>query len=1412
MRLECHNSIVFGRHELPVKSACAVRLRIISLLIFMSFAIYSARATELADGWNTIDSGGVGLLWDISFVDEQNGWLCGIRSISKTANGGRSWKACWRSKDAFWFNSIAALDAKSAIAAGFAYGRQAPGIVAYTKDGGITWTNMLVGESPQEQFSSIRFFPNRKTGFVISTSRGLLRTEDGGLTWVKNSPPPPSAQPAWVASACIISLLGDSFIAVPSGYDNLALSDDCGKTWREVPLNVNADRKHNFISRLYFSSPKRAWLTFLDGYTLETEDGGAAWNICNAPGKVFLQDGSKGWALTSLDVFPTDDSGRRWGEALRLGSSEFSLVSMTFTKNKAYLVGGREGTGSSFLLARSLAPVVENEADKGVVPISFKIPGDGFATIQILDEKGDVVQNVVAGKRFNAGENTVWWDLGTLDEFWPPFRKSRPFLWEAPADAVKIAEAGNYRWRGIWSPGLDLEYQYSFCPLLRDGVAWLSEDKKGGWLADHEAPRTLVRNGDSMWIGAFNEEGDTLIQTDFDIRKQWGTQRIQLACPRVLASDGDFVYFIACGGWLSAAKQSAAFVQVDPKTHVAKKLFSIGDEAVKPVENGTPAGTFSRKVLEGSGLTEVEGLVVRGNLVYIGDKKGNRILVADLTDNLAGKSETMKLLGGIPVDSPAGMRAYPDGRIAVVSGKSVLLIDTETGKSSTAVQGLENPFSLAVDGNGSFFVGEMEPLHQVKVYGKDGKLSRVIGKPGGHVAGKFDHDRMSKPTGLELDPEGNLWVCENNYDLKRVSVWDSKGHCVKQVLGPTEYGGGGSLDPQDENRAFLAGKEYRRDPKTGEVRLEKILWRYDDRRFDSFVERRPHNFNGTSPEYPFWRDGKLFFSLWGGYGIGEITVLWVYAGDELRPVAAVGAPPKWLNERIGAKDDAAKSFAWTDRNDDGRVQPDEVKTSSFALGSAVWGVRMNQDFSVAFTAPPGPVGISFCKVAEITDKGYPVYELPSGFKMAGFKTWDPNQVQNVYMDKKGNAVAISPFIFSMSPDGKVNWRYVCRWPGLHAGRNTTTYGDEPGVLVSPLRCYGSAVVNPEIGEVFCLGTDYGATHFITADGLYVGKGFTDARRGIAWSFNRVPSPDDLKTVTLDGEAFGGSFQASLGSDGKNHFLYVVAPGGPSAVVVEQKGLDKVRRIEGASFKVASDDCRKAIELRTLRGIDEKTDSKTYAVRKAREVLVDGKIPEWPVERVNGFSMTYDDNFLYISYDGPAGLANFKNGATDDEWKDAFRKGDVLDIMIGTGPNAARDRQKPAPGDIRLSLVPIGENVKAILYDYSVPGADKKKRVEFASPWWVTTIDSISMIPDAKIAVIRRAGGFTLEAAIPLSAIHLDPKKSPIVSGDFGRCISEQTGTRTVDRRYWSDNSTLMIGDLSIEARITPGMWGEFSFE
>lgn len=52
----------------------------------------------------------------------------------------------------------------------------------------------------------------------------------------------------------------------------------------------------------------------------------------------------------------------------------------------------------------------------------------------------------------------------------------------------------------------------------------------------------------------------------------------------------------------------------------------------------------------------------------------------------------------------------------------------------------------------------------------------------------------------------------------------------------------------------------------------------------------------------------------------------------------------------------------------------------------------------------------------------------------------------------------------------------------------------------------------------------------------------------------------------------------------------------------------------------------------------------------------------------------------------------------------------------------------------------------------------------------------------------------------------------MIRGDVGRVLSDQTGTRAVDRVYWSNSNTKIVSDVPSEARAQPNLWGTFTFE
>src|SRR5260370_5668570 len=97
---------------------------------------------------------------------------------------------------------------------------------------------------------------------------------------------------------------------------------------------------------------------------------------------------------------------------------------------------------------------------------------------------------------------------------------------------------------------------------------------------------------------------------------------------------------------------------------------------------------------------------------------------------------------------------------------------------------------------------------------------------------------MAHPLGMCVDSNGVLWVAEEDYLPKRISRWDAKtGRFINAWYGPTQYGGGGFVDPKDKSRAYYPSVgnpgsmgllEFKVDLRTGESKLTALRYRYPD--------------------------------------------------------------------------------------------------------------------------------------------------------------------------------------------------------------------------------------------------------------------------------------------------------------------------------------------------------------------------------------------------------------------------------------------------------------------------------------------------------------------------------------------------------------------------------------------------------
>ncbi len=305
------------------------------------------------------------------------------------------------------------------------------------------------------------------------------------------------------------------------------------------------------------------------------------------------------------------------------------------------------------------------------------------------------------------------------------------------------------------------------------------------------------------------------------------------------------------------------------------------------------------------------------------------------------------------------------------------------------VAGLEDPQHVALDRSGNLYVSNQGNSHQVKVFSADGASLRAIGSPGAPKAGPYDRLHMNHPAGLTIDGNDHLWVAEADFSPKRVSVWTLDGKLLKAFYGPSQYGGGGTLDPRDKTRFYYTGMEFKLDWKSGTDEPVSIFFRPGP------GDLQPPDGYGTNglPETPLYANGRQYMTNCydsNPTNGSSIAMLWVMRAGIARPVAAMGRANDWSllkgdafkpgwPEGIDLNGDQWRNqavFAWSDLNDDAQVQPGEVTFAKASGGGftvmpdlAILASRVDEK---AMRFPP----------KRFTPGGAPVYDLGAGETLA----------------------------------------------------------------------------------------------------------------------------------------------------------------------------------------------------------------------------------------------------------------------------------------------------------------------------------------------------------------------------------------------------------------------------------------------
>jgi photosystem II stability/assembly factor-like uncharacterized protein len=275
-----------------------------------------------------------------SFFDLQHGWVAQLDHegghdlrIYRTTDAGQAWQQSEIAGAELVIGGLAFVDPLNGYLTTDPGGQNPKPELRWTHDGGATWSDPidLASATGIRTLQVIDFF-DQQAG-VMTGDRTLLRTSDGGRTWVE----PQSLDPdsvAWSPRYGAVKIVDavTAFIVVKwidgSGKERrrtIIESRDAGASWKTMFTDA-LHRSWTFIDALDWigTDGVHVWATTDGGLTFESAPSTGLPVVLDFAAMDFV-DPQRGWAEASggplckgfgclrlFELFKTDDGGRSW--------------------------------------------------------------------------------------------------------------------------------------------------------------------------------------------------------------------------------------------------------------------------------------------------------------------------------------------------------------------------------------------------------------------------------------------------------------------------------------------------------------------------------------------------------------------------------------------------------------------------------------------------------------------------------------------------------------------------------------------------------------------------------------------------------------------------------------------------------------------------------------------------------------------------------------------------------------------------------------------------------------------------------------------------------------------------------------------------------------------------------------------
>ena len=895
-----------------------------------------------------------------------------------------------------------------------------------------------------------------------------------------------------------------------------------------------------------------------------------------------------------------------------------------------------------------------------------------------------------------------------------------------------------------------LKWKYVLSVHNSGQPAYKNDAGTGGWGADHGPATGACAVGDDMILSWISAETG------------WGLLRTNSEGRKKWGSAHDAM-LVACDG---QRIYTAGGGGVSGQGGV--RVFDVKDCRPMPLGNGA-SGLLPPP--DGDANTnQVTGMGCAGGHVYVAMQARNFIALYD------GQQGSIIKTWDIP--SPGVLAARSDGSLVGISdGKLVSISDGEV--TALASDHLDMSAGVAVDKDGSIYVSNGGSLQNVSVFAPDGKYLRSIGKTGGRPrVGRFDPAGMLQPKGLAVDAKGRLWVAESIDSPKRFSVWDTKtGVLAKEFFGGAHYSAHIWMDREHPDEVYCDGVLWKVDLDKGTWAPYSSFWRPSNPNSPGDVATHFGGFqvltakNGR--QYGWSTDGK------------HSRVLYLRDGDIYKPLLAF----IWTKEHpaVAARyptGPAGATLVWVDQNDDQTIQDDEL---SAPIGPSYFRGFAWIDADLNLWHAQGKV----YRPLRIEADGRPVYDFTKPEAIPAGVTYVDDQDGTLYRLNPGKPTTIGYSRCTL--DGKLMWGYfgAVDWP-----KALSLPPQRAGALWGPTAVLGTA------GDFTGFNTYFGVMHVYTRDGLCVSTVLPDSRTMAG------AGADTISCENGNGQLVQPKgLKTKEGAD-----RYFVLGGDQDGRVTEVFGLETVKRLPGGEYALSETDAAKAAQA-YAEYQSKLTKSQRLTIVRGRKAL-EGSAPVGKtVGPTQGFQAraAYDEQNLYVLFDisSPTDLVN---GMTDTKF--IFKGGNLLDIQLGTDPQADPQRKEAGAGDLRILVSQQKGKPVAVIYRAATKGTAGEPIV-LKSPTGQTTFAAIETTDKIGLTVNRtNPTAFTALVTIPLDVIGWKPVPGSKLKMDMGYVFGAEGGLTATRRVYWTNNgfSANVLNDVPNESKLEPQEWGEANVE